>query len=456
MSYFLKRYAFLVCAGVYTGALLLLHALGRFPAPGPHDVSQLAGTPVLTLEGRVLHFPMTRWGQTRFLLEGRTWPQGAYQGRVVVTLHFPLPDLAPDEPLRVRGWLTRPRDPDSAHPFDERAYWAGYRAYALLHVWSDEALERMSSLQRPTWAQRAWRFHECFKQFWLERLPPEEAALLSSITLGSRGVLPTRIKQQCIRAGVYHILVVSGQKMALLIALAIGLLRVLHVPRRWAFWICCPVIVFYAAAVGADPPVVRASAMAIVALLATAWGRDVPGYYPFALAWMWILWREPEALFGASFQLSFGATAGLLAILPLLRMTRRRPPVLRWLMDSGIVSLAVHVGVWPLLLYYFHQLSLVGFLANWTLFPFSGFLTVLGLFIGAWGVWLPASVPDVLIRLMDVLLQGTLSAIERLSGWTWAAVAMPAPPGWVCGMYYGLLICILWKLHRHEEKSADL
>src|SRR5204863_9004146 len=114
----------------------------------------------------------------------------------------------------------------------------------------------------PTWHQRAWAFHQRFKAFWFQNLPPDEAALLSCMTLGSRGILPMEIKNQCIRAGVYLILVVSGQNMALIIALGVGFLRILQIPRRWAFSICLLPILFYTAAVGADPPVTRAAVMA--------------------------------------------------------------------------------------------------------------------------------------------------------------------------------------------------
>src|SRR5205823_997001 len=226
------------------------------------------------------------------------------------------------------------------------------------------------------------------------RLPPDEAAILCCMTVGSRGILPQTIKQQCIRAGIYHILVVSGQNMALIILLGVGLLRLLRVPRRRALWISLAPIIFYTCAVGADPPVTRAAAMAIVALTALAIGRDIPVFCPFVWAWLWVLLREPEALFGASFQLSFGATASLLAVLPALRpLTAIRGKFLRWAAETGAVSLAVHIGIWPLLIYYFHQISLMGFVANWTFFPLSGTLMIAGLVLGTWGLCAPAAVP---------------------------------------------------------------
>src|SRR5437016_1309286 len=95
-----KRYGLVICAAMYTAALLALHALGRFPAPGAHDLSRLIGTPSVTLEGRVRSFPQTRWNQTRFLFEGRSQTPTGYRGRALATLSFPVEDLAPGETLR--------------------------------------------------------------------------------------------------------------------------------------------------------------------------------------------------------------------------------------------------------------------------------------------------------------------------------------------------------------------
>ncbi len=452
----LKRYGLVVCAAVYTAALLLLHALGRFPAPGAYDISKLAGSPALVVEGTVVNFPQTRWNQTRFLIEGRAQPLSAFHGRVVVNLNFPMEDLAPGETLRVRGWLSPTRAPSARRMFDEQRYWAGSQAYVFLKVWSPQALVRLRGSDHTAWSQRAWSFHQRMKDFWFDHLPPDEAAMISCITMGTRGIMPLEIKNQCIRAGVYHILIVSGQNVALIITFGVACLRILRIPRRRAFWICCLPILFYTAAVGADPPVLRAAAMAIVVLIAVTLGRDVPHYIPFVLAWFGILLLEPEALFGASFQLSFGATASLIALLPYVRvLSRIRQRWARWLAETGAVSLAVHAGVWPILVYYFHQVSLVGFFANWTLFPLAGGLMISGLAIGLWGVCGPCGVPDAFLYGMHLALQATLRLIETMSDWTWAAVPVPQPSWWACGMYYVLLICILWRRRRHPHKYAQ-
>ena len=98
----------------------------------------------------------------------------------------------------------------------------------------------------------AWEFQQRFRKFWEENLPEKEAALLLGVTMGGRGRLSRELKNACIRAGVYHIMVVSGQNVALLISLVIGLLRLFRVPARHALWVCAGPAIFYAVVVGAD------------------------------------------------------------------------------------------------------------------------------------------------------------------------------------------------------------
>jgi competence protein ComEC len=452
---FFRRYGLVLVVAVYSTVLIGLHVTGRFPSPGVYDVSRLIGTPALTLEGRVLTFPQTRWDQTRFFLEGRAQPLQAYHGRLAVECRFPMDDLVAGERIRIRGWLYAPRV-GRGNAFDERGYWAGNRVFAGLRVWSPEAVARLNARGPQTWTQRACAFHQRFQRFWFNRLPPSEAAVLCCMTVGSRGILPGEIKNQFIRAGIYHILVVSGQNVAFIIMISVACLQLMRIPRRHVFWICALPVMFYAAVVGSDPPVLRAATMALVTLSVLALGRDTPRYIPVAAAGLAVLVRQPEVLFGASFQLSFGATVSLLAFWSQVRRLQRiRSRVLRWFAEVGALSFAVHAGLWPLLAFYFHQISLIGFVANWTVFPISAFLMITGLFMGVWGMFSPATIPDILIQGMHGALSGLLLGVGRLSRWTWAAVPLAAPPPWVLVVYYVGLIGILWRFE-NEQKTPLL
>src|SRR5438093_1381673 len=262
----MRRYALPWCVVGYMVGIGVLHLAGLFPRPGIYDLSRLIGTSQVSLEGRVLDSPIIRWNQTRFLLIGCALPFGAFEGITLVTLSFEDPRLAPGDKIRVRGWLSAPRPPSRSREFDERSYWATRKVFSMLKVWSPEGLTVLQRSRGWSLERSAWAFHRRYREFWERVLPLDEAALLLGITMGARGVLPKPIKEACIRAGVYHIVVVSGQNMSLIVGLGVSFLLLLQVPRRHAIWICLAPIAFYTAAVGGDPPVVRAAVMALIGL----------------------------------------------------------------------------------------------------------------------------------------------------------------------------------------------
>ena len=395
--------------------------------------------------------PVIRWNQTRFLVKGRAFPLEAFEGQAVVTLAFPDEDLAPGDRVRMRGWLSRPRPVSMTRDFDEQGYWATRGVFSMLKVWSPEGMTVLKRSSPWSLARAAWMFHRRYRGFWERQLSVDEAGLLLGVTIGARGVLPKPVKEACIRAGVYHIVVVSGQNMSLIVSLGVSLLLLMRVRRRHALWVCLWPIIFYTAAVGGDPPVTRAAATAVVGLFAAMLGRDIPRYYPILLAAGWILIREPEALLGASFQLSFGATLSILAILPLWeKRPGSRARWKRWLMEAGTIGLCVYVGIWPILVFYFHRLSFAGLLANWTVFPLSGLLMIAGLTVGTWGVFAPRTVPAAAVVVVRMGVRLTLALIERMSAWRWAVRRVTPMAWWSVGLYYGFLFGILLLLHRRK------
>jgi competence protein ComEC len=446
-----SRYAFAACVLAYMAAILALHAAGLFPRPGLYDVSHLIGLPQVTFDGEVVDFPVLRWNQTRFVFDGAACPMNGFHGKCVVTLTFLEPELASGDRIRLRGWLSAPRAASSPQDFDERGYWANRRVFTMLKVWSPESLTVLRRSSPWSLSRQAWKFHGCFRRFWERVLPPDEASLLLGMSIGARGILPRRIKEACIRAGVYHIVVVSGQNMSLIVVLGVSVLLMLQIPRRHALWICAAPILFYCASVGGDPPVTRAAASALFGLAAAALARDPPRFYPLLWAAAWILAWEPEAMLGASFQLSFGAVLSILVIFPILAGQRRRNGGWRWWMkEVGLMGIAVHIGIWPLLVFYFHRLSFVGLVANWTIFPLSAVLMIFGLGVGTWGVVAPSTVPSILLRAIAASVKGTLKLIEAMGRSPHAVVTVPPPAGWIYGLYYGILFGILFVFHRRR------
>jgi|GEM_PF-2005552 len=452
MRYFLPG-----CVAVYVLVLIVLHLVGRFPSPGQRDIAQLMGTPVVCFEGIVADAPLTRWRQTRFVVHGRSVRPLGFYGNVVVTLAFPRDDIAPGDHVMVRGWLSAPRPPSEKRSFDEVSYWASQRVFTLMKVWSPESLQAYQPVSR--WHPQAWTWavRQRFCAFWKSILPENEADLLLGLTIGGRGILPTEFKTQCIRAGVYHIVVVSGQNVAILITMGLGFFRRLSVPRRWLWALAMGPILFYAQLTGSDPPVMRAAFMASYALLAVGLRRDPPRLYGLSMGAGILLLLWPEALFGASFQLSFAATASLLIGLSYFPRTwRPKNKIGRWLWDACAACIVVHLGIWPVLVFYFHQISLAGFITPFSIYPLAALGMFLGLLLGLIGMVCPALLPAWIIWPVHALMVMLLRSIAWFAQWRYAVwplqpITLPA-----YFLYYTVLFGILFWLVRRQRYAQKI
>src|SRR5438046_2500865 len=202
-----------------------------------------------------------------------------------------------------------------------------------------------------------------------QALPRASAALLAGLLLGERTALPPELDEGFRRAGVYHVLAVSGFNVVLLAAAVLALCRLARVGRRVSAVAAIVVVVGFAAVVGPEPSVLRAVVMAVLVLAALLLEREASVTNSLALAALAILAIRPGDLLDPGFQLSFAATAGIVAA-----------PMPRGVIAGAIaVSAAAQLAVLPLTLTHFHHLSTIGVVVNLGVVPLAGVATVAGL-----------------------------------------------------------------------------
>ena len=131
------------------------------------------------------------------------------------------------------------------------------------------------------------------------------------------------------RAGITHVLSISGLHITML-AVAVMALLALFLPKRCAFWVSLVLVVFYGVLVGMAPSVVRSILMYAALGAGQATGRPTDPFTRLALAFLLLLAWNPLYLDDAGFVLSFSACAGMLCLTPalaaLLRLDRLHVP----------------------------------------------------------------------------------------------------------------------------------
>ena len=198
-------------------------------------------------------------------------------------------------------------------------------------------------------------------------LPEPAASLGRALLLGERDGLTPESRDRWAKAGIAHILSISGLHVGVLLGLALAAATAVF-GRRWGLHVLVPLTVIwaYAALSGFDTPVQRAVVMGSAYLLAIGLGRQTSGGLALIAAAALIAGADPSVLGGVSFQLSFAAMAGIVYLHPLIQGKVSETLGVRdgsWLaafvLTSASVSIAATAMVVPVLGYHFGAVSLL-------------------------------------------------------------------------------------------------
>lgn len=205
--------------------------------------------------------------------------------------------------------------------------------------------------------------------------PPELAAFLRGVTLGDKSALAGSTVTAFNRAGLSHLLVVSGLHVSLLLW---GLKRLLRRHKRWVLPIALPALALFVLLVGCTPSALRAALMSALVLLAPTAKREADAPTSLAAALLLLLIQNPYAAASVSLQLSFASVAGLLLFADPMEgwlrgrtirpaKTRRdkwRSRLLGWLWSNLAMTLGAMAFTTPLIALWFRSASLAAPLAN--------------------------------------------------------------------------------------------
>jgi competence protein ComEC len=243
---------------------------------------------------------------------------------------------------------------------------------------SARLLER-GAARGPGWLRRgAAAVREAARGALVRSMPAgTERGLVRAMVLGDRSEIDDETAEAFRASGTYHVLALSGAQVALLAGLLVVGLRWLRA-RPWTQAAVTVVAIgLYALLVGGDVPVVRAALMAAAVLAGRALELDADAANLLGLAALVLLADRPAVAGDVGFQLSFGATLGILALAgPLTRGVPRMP--LR--VDLAVAaSVAAQCALAPLLAGRFHRLAPAAVVLNVAAVPLSGAVLLAGI-----------------------------------------------------------------------------
>lgn len=280
----------------------------------------------------------------------------------------------------------------------------------------------------------------------------EEGEFLKGIFLGERSGISPSVRESFTNSGTAHVLAVSGSNVAVVTGfffVLLGFLRMGRLPR--VILTACGLL-FYMMITGSNPPVVRATIMALVLLFSSVAQEKTNPFNGLGIAALIILAFDTRQLFDVGFQLSFVAVLSIMYLYPkadalINRLgntalwRRATAPVLKVCALSGVATL----GTLPLTSIYFGKFSIIGIVANMFVIPGVGLSVVLGGLSGIGGM---ASdfVAQTYASCNSAILWLTIRVAE-ISGRLSFAYVHTLRFAWVDALvfYTALLVAVHWK-----------
>ncbi|MEY2501922.1 MAG: competence protein ComEC [Verrucomicrobiota bacterium] len=286
-----------------------------------------------------------------------------------------------------------PRNPGE---FDMRAYLAREDVHRALIVRYSEngtvaAHGGGNRLLRAAQQSRAWMQATISRS--LENSPDVTGAI-NGMVLGLRHQTAEDIEEPFQQTGTLHLFAVAGLHVGIVARLLWILATMARLPRKWATVLIIPALLFYAAITGLHTSSVRAAVMSAVLLGGFIVERKAFAFNSLAAAAALILWWDTNELFAVGFQLSFCVVGAILLLheptfrflqrrlaadpfLPRTLFTARRRGLnkgLTWLARASAVSFAAWIGSFPLMLWYYHLVTLISLAANLVVVPIAFFV----------------------------------------------------------------------------------
>lgn len=286
---------------------------------------------------------------------------------------------------KAKAYLAQPKSPEYDFQFDYSKYLKrkniSYQCYINGEISSGERTDlsfsekikqkRLETLQKISNSEMSLRSRE----------------FLKGIILADRTEIDSETVQDFNRSGLVHFLAISGTHIVVIFGMFYFLMMRFSSVRlkKYAIVISLLFIWIFAVFIGFGNSVVRSCIMISVYFIYVLLQRKPDLLHSMALSAFIILMIDTQQIFDVGFQLSFIAVLGIYWLnQPILKYLPRQNNFFKKLIYNTIsISVAAQLATLPLVLYYFHQFSLISIVANFIIVPFSELIIIFSFFMTA-------------------------------------------------------------------------
>lgn len=219
----------------------------------------------------------------------------------------------------------------------------------------------------------------------------DNSGICSAIGFGERNYLTDNVKDHFKKAGMSHLLVVSGMHMSVVAMIFLFIFKRLLRKK----FIYCPLtillILFYMILTGLSFSVLRSSIMVIIMLLGIMISRQSDSLNSLGISALVILLFNPYSAGDVGLLLSFGSTMGIILFsrpirIFLVEKLKFHKRILIRILDLIAITLSACTFSTPILILFFKRISLVQILSNLLISPVFEFLLIVVMIGGVLGL----------------------------------------------------------------------
>lgn len=366
------RYSAVVVLFFFVGALLLQYAAQRaFPA-GNESIQGL-----VTFEGVVERNPDVRPEKTFLVV--RALNDASLLGAIRITTDASVSYRA-GEHLFIEGIIELPQNFDN---FDYQGYLAKEGIWYIM--------QRPRIIHTGTYEQGVAYALSGVKTRLEEGLNaallPPHSALYSAMVLGSSGMLSSLQRQALQKAGLSHIVAISGMHIVIILFMILYAGIAVGLWRSHASYVALALIAAYIVMIGMPASAVRAGFMGAALVLSERTGRPRSPWRILLLVAAGMVVANPLIMrYDVGFQLSFLAVTGILLFAPRFDRVLSRVPNIAGTRNILGMTLSATAFTAPVAWYHFGSVSLVAPLTNLLVLPLIPAVLVAGFVAAAGGV----------------------------------------------------------------------
>jgi len=359
--------------------------------------------------------------------------------------------VKPGDAISVKAVLNAPPGPVMSGGYDPArvAYFQQLGGYGFaVSVPEQIQLEGLDVSQR--FQRKIVRMRYGLSRHIQARAPPATAGLQAALLTGDRSAIPPLQEQVLRDAGLAHLLAISGMHMGLLAGGAyflasllfsmIGPLARRYDMRKWAAVIGALFASAYLLMSGASVSTQRAYIMAMVVFAALIFDRRALSMRSVSLAAAITLMLHPESLMSAGFQMSFSATAALVAVYAYWS-ARRQFRVLKtplgslwtWFKGLSLTSFVAGAATAGFAALHFHRFAKYGLIANLAAMPVFTFVAMPAGFFAV--LLMPFGLDIIPLKIMGLGLDFIIWVSEWVAGLTGAISHIKSANGTVMALF---------------------